>query len=58
MSTLQQQITDKFLASLAAEKSVTPEMLDALKLLLASGKKIKADDIVAVFTTPSGGTVT
>ena len=58
MSTLQQQITEKFLASLAAEKSVTPEMLDALKELLASGKKIKADDIVAIFTTPSGGTVT
>lgn len=58
VSSLQQQITDKFLASLTAEENVTPEMVEALRALLDSGKKLKADDFVAIFTTPSGGSVT
>jgi hypothetical protein len=57
MSSLQQQITDKFLAALAADEAVTPEMAEALKQLLASGRKVKADDFIDIFTTPSGGAV-
>jgi hypothetical protein len=56
MATLQQQIADKFLAKLAQSMEVDAEKIDQLRSLLAgSGKKLKADDFVKIFSAPAGG---
>ncbi len=55
MATLQQQISEKFLAKLAESKDVDPEQVDQIRNLLAAGKKLKADDFVKVFSLPAGG---
>jgi hypothetical protein len=58
MATLQQQIAEKFLAKLAHAKAVDAEKLDQLRTLLTdSGKKLKADDFVKIFSAPAGGDV-
>ncbi len=58
MATLQQQIAEKFLVKLAQSKGVDAEKLDQLRTLLAdSGKKLKADDFVKIFSAPAGGDV-
>jgi hypothetical protein len=57
MSTLQQQIAEKFLAKLAESKEVHSETVDLLRTLLAAGKKPKADEIVKVFQHPGGGDI-
>jgi hypothetical protein len=57
MSTLQQQIAEKFLAKLAESKTVHSETIDQLRTLLATGKKPKADEIVKVFQHPGGGDI-
>ena len=55
MPTLQQQVAEKFLANLAESKDVDPEKLAQLRNLLTSGKKMKADDLVKIFSLPAGG---
>jgi hypothetical protein len=55
MATLQQQIADKFLAKIEESKDVGPEKVAQLRNLLAAGKKLKADDLVKVFSLPAGG---
>jgi hypothetical protein len=55
MATLQQQIAEKFLAKLGESKDVGPEKVAQLRNLLAAGKKLKADDLVKVFSLPAGG---
>jgi hypothetical protein len=55
MATLQQQIAEKFLGKLAESKDVGPEKVAQLRDLLAAGKKLKADDLVKVFSLPAGG---
>jgi hypothetical protein len=55
MATLQQKIVEKFLAKLAGSKSVDAESIDQLRNLLADGKKVKADDLVKIFSLPPGG---
>ena len=55
MSTLQQQIAEKFLAKLAESKHVDAEKIDQLRTLLATSKKPKADDFAKIFTLPLGG---
>lgn len=55
MATLQQQITEKFLKKLAESKKVDAEMIDQLRSLLGIGKKLKAEDLVKVFSLPAGG---
>ena len=55
MPTLQEQITEKFLAKLADSKDVDAEKIDQLRTLLSSSKRPKADDFVRVFTLPAGG---
>lgn len=57
MATLQQQITEKFLAKLAESKNVAAERVDQLRILLADSKKLKADDLVKVFSQPAGGDI-
>lgn len=57
MATLQQQIADKFLAKLAESGTLDGDRLAQLRALLSSDKKIKADDLVKLFSLPSGGDV-
>ena len=57
MSTLQQQIAEKFLTKLAESKDLHRETIDQLRTLLAAGKKPKADEIVKVFQHPGGGDI-
>lgn len=55
MATLQQKIAETFLAKLAETKVVEAERIDQLRILLADGKKLKADDLVKVFSQSAGG---
>ncbi len=55
MPTLQQQISEKFLAKLSKSPNVDMEKIEQLRALLAGGKKIKAEDLVRVFSLPAGG---
>lgn len=55
MPTLQQEIAEKFLAKLAQSSDVDAEKIDQIRSLLASGKKVKADDLVKIFSLPAGG---
>jgi hypothetical protein len=55
MATLQQQIAEKFLKKLADSKDVDAAKIGQLKVLLADGKKVKAEDLVKIFTLPAGG---
>jgi hypothetical protein len=57
MATLQQQIAEKFLVKLAESKDVETKKIDQLRILLADSKKLKADDLVKVFTLPAGGDI-
>ena len=58
MLTLQQLIAEKFLGRLKEEgKALDKQALKQLSDLFGAGKKIKADDLVKVFTSPPGGEV-
>jgi hypothetical protein len=50
MPTLYQQIGDKFLAELEKSKDVSSKKLEALRQLFADGNKLKADDLVKIFS--------
>ena len=52
MANLQDQIGEKFLAALTESKHVDAEMIDGLRGLLGSGKKLKPDDFVKIFSKP------
>ena len=54
MATIQQDIRDKFLARLAAGGTVDAPKLEKLRTLMADGKKLKADDVVKLFSAPTG----
>jgi hypothetical protein len=55
MPTLQQQIVEKFLTKLSGAKEIDADKIDQLRSLLAAGKRLKADDLVKVFSRPAGG---
>lgn len=57
MSNLQQQIAEKFLASLAESKNLDTDKIDQLRQLLTRGKKPKADEFIRIFAVPAGGEV-
>jgi hypothetical protein len=57
MPTLQQQVTEKFLARLIESGTLEPERIAQLRLLLAGNKKLKADDLVKLFSTLAGGDI-
>ncbi|MCA9464098.1 MAG: hypothetical protein KC643_01405 [Nitrospira sp.] len=57
MTTLQQKIAEKFLAKLAGSKDVDTAKVEELRILLADGKKPKADDFVSIFSLPAGADV-
>lgn len=55
MPTLQQKIAEKFLAKLAESENVRADSIDQLRNLLAESKKLKADDLVKIFSPLDGG---
>lgn len=57
MATLQQTIAEKFLSSLASSDAVNAKQIEQLRELINDGKKVKADDIVKIFTAGEAGDV-
>jgi hypothetical protein len=57
MAKLQNEIADTFLEKLEGSPDVTTEMMAALRELLSATRKLKADDLVKVFSPPAGGDV-
>jgi hypothetical protein len=57
MPTLQQQVADKFLARLSESGALDTERIDQFRTLLGGNKKIKADDLVKLFSEPLGNDV-
>jgi hypothetical protein len=57
MTTLQQAVVKTFLADLASNKSLDDAKIEALRKLLAENPKVKADDLVKIFSS-DGGDVT
>lgn len=57
MASLQQQIADKFLASLAQRDEVDADKVTELRQLLSRDKKPKVDEFIRVFTAPPGGEI-
>ena len=57
MAKLQEEIADAFLEKLKESPDLTPKMIYQLRELLSSKKKLKADDLVEVFSPPAGGDV-
>lgn len=58
MSSLQKNISDKFLLSLAEGKEVNSEKIERIRKLLEVGKMPKAEDFIKIFSAPAGGDVT
>ena len=54
MATIQQKIRDAFLARLTESGAVDAQKIEQLRGLLDSGKKLKPDDIVKLFSSPAG----
>lgn len=54
MPNLQQEIAAAFLRELENSPDLTAEMLEGLRELLSDKKKLKADDLVKVFSPPPG----
>ena len=57
MPTLQQQIAGKFLERLEKSGALDAARIDQLRALLAGSKKVKADDLVKLFSQPAGDDV-
>ena len=47
--------SEKFLTKLTESKDVDTERIEQLRGLLTDGKKLKADDVVKIFSAPAGG---
>ena len=50
MPTVQDQVLNSFYGKLSSSKEVDDADIDALRKLLASGKKLKADDFVVILS--------
>jgi len=50
MKTLYQQISAKFLSKLAEHKEIDERKIVQLRLLFDSGKRLKAEDLVRIFS--------
>ena len=57
MTTLHQQIAEKFLAKLEGSKEVSADQIELLRAVLADTKKLKADEFVKVFTQTDAGDI-
>ncbi len=58
MATIQNIIAEKFLAKLSESKVLDAERIDEIRDLLSDSKKVKADDLVRIFSLPPGGDLT
>lgn len=54
MAKLQHEIANTFLEKLGESQDVTPKMIERLRTLLSAKRKLKADDLVEVFSPPAG----
>lgn len=54
MATLQQQVLEKFLTKLAESNHVDAKIIDQLREALARNKKLKADELVKIFSLSTG----
>jgi hypothetical protein len=54
MPTLQAIISEKFFAKLSTSGEIDAPKIEQLRTLFATGKKLKADDLVNVFSLPPG----
>jgi hypothetical protein len=52
--TLQAIISDKFFAKLSNSDEIDAPKIEQLRTLFATGKKLKADDLVKTFSLPPG----
>jgi hypothetical protein len=50
MATIEEQILDSFYPKVAESKEIERRIVDALRALFQSGKKFKADDVVAILS--------
>ena len=50
MTTLYQQINEKFLSKLADVKEIDQKKIGQLRVLFAEGKRLKAEDLVKIFS--------
>jgi hypothetical protein len=57
VATLQQKITELFLAQLAQSEEVSSEKINKLRIALSAPKTPKADDLVRIFIEPDHGDV-
>ncbi len=57
MPTLQQQVAEKFLTKLAEAGTLEPERIGQFRILLANGKKLKAEELVKLYSAPAGGDI-
>lgn len=57
MPTLQRLIAEKFLARMKEGQVLDEQALKQLSDLFGDGKKIRADDLVKVFSQPPGGEI-
>jgi len=57
MPTLHQSIVEEFLAALAAMPEFDKNKLDQIKALLGATKKLKPEDLVAIFSLSPGGEI-
>ena len=55
MTTVPKQIAERFLEKLAETKAVDGEQIEKIRDLLMEGKKLKAEDLVKIFSLPAGG---
>lgn len=57
MASLQDSVTKKFLETLSTNESFDQSKTGKLEELLKEDRKIKADDLTAIFTLPEGGEI-
>lgn len=50
MNTLYQRISEKFLSKLAEAKEIDEKKIDQLRVLFTDAKRLKAEDLVKIFS--------
>ncbi len=57
MASLQQAVSNKFLTTLADDETFDQAKIDRIEALINEGKKIKPEDLAAIFNLPEGGEI-
>ena len=50
MTTIPQQIAEKFFAELSESANIDAEMIEKIRRLFAANGKLKADDLIKIFS--------